>query len=191
VGSVGVGGFGSGGGIVAAPGWGLSGFAPGSKSSKEVWKVVNELGLPLRVARSRSTLDEQNRGRDHDQRARGVGIRTGVEGEFERRTQGKVRLLCLGVESRRFRLLRAQGKVAESEVWEEKSRRKEMAALRKELYGGGVGKEGRLSLDPEWDDVVPIVLQEPEKALAAIAYPQDYAEGEFVSEKGLCLAGSS
>ncbi|KAL2262705.1 hypothetical protein VTK26DRAFT_356 [Humicola hyalothermophila] len=51
-----------------------------------------------------------------------------------------------------------------------------MAQLSKALYGGGVGKDGKLSLDPEWDDVMPVVLEEPEGALAAIAYPADYAE---------------
>ncbi|KAH6626223.1 geranylgeranyltransferase type I alpha subunit-like protein [Chaetomium sp. MPI-SDFR-AT-0129] len=51
------------------------------------------------------------------------------------------------------------------------------AELKKELYGGGVGGEdGKLSTDPEWADVEPVVLQEPEGALAAIAYPDDYAE---------------
>ena len=54
-----------------------------------------------------------------------------------------------------------------------------MATLRKELYGGGVGKQGKLAMDPEWDDVQPVVLEEPEGALAAISYSADYAEGEF------------
>jgi protein farnesyltransferase/geranylgeranyltransferase type-1 subunit alpha len=36
----------------------------------------------------------------------------------------------------------------------------------------------KLPGDPEWDDVVPVVLEEPEGALAAIAYPAEYAEGE-------------
>jgi protein farnesyltransferase/geranylgeranyltransferase type-1 subunit alpha len=69
--------------------------------------------------------------------------------------------------------------VTEQEVIEETSRRLQMAALRTELYGGGVGKDGKLATDPEWDDVVPVVLEEPEGALAAIAYPAEYAEGEF------------
>lgn len=55
-----------------------------------------------------------------------------------------------------------------------------MAQLKRELYGGGVGKDGKLRMDPEWDDVTPIVLEEPEGALAAIAYPKDYAEGKFL-----------
>lgn len=49
-----------------------------------------------------------------------------------------------------------------------------MAALKEELYGE---RSGPYANDPEWDDVVPIVAEEPEGALAAIAYPDDYAEG--------------
>ncbi len=49
-----------------------------------------------------------------------------------------------------------------------------MAALKRELYGEIVGS---LAGDPEWDDVIPIANEEPEGALAQIAYPDDYAEG--------------
>ena len=49
-----------------------------------------------------------------------------------------------------------------------------MAALNAELYGE---RSGPYANDPEWDDVVPIPAEEPEGALAAIAYPDDYAEG--------------
>lgn len=48
-----------------------------------------------------------------------------------------------------------------------------MAALRGELYGE---RTGTYASDPEWDDVTPVALEEPEGALAAIAYPDDYAE---------------
>lgn len=128
---------------------------------------MNELGLPLRAAAVSRLGDSE--------------AALTVE-EFERRAEGKVRLACLEVESRRFRELRRRGGggVTDTEVQQERGRRQEMAELRRNLYGGGVGKDGRLALDPEWDDVVPIVLQEPEKALATIAYPAHYAEGEFV-----------
>lgn len=67
-----------------------------------------------------------------------------------------------------------------------------MAGLKKELYGGFVGSEdGKLSTDPEWADVEPVVLQEPEGALAAIAYPDDYAEGEFPPLVSVTLSGFS
>ncbi|KAK1718388.1 farnesyltransferase [Colletotrichum lupini] len=35
---------------------------------------------------------------------------------------------------------------------------------------------GPYATDPEWDDVMPIPAEEPEGALATIAYPEDYAE---------------
>ncbi|KAI0472107.1 farnesyltransferase, partial [Xylariaceae sp. FL0804] len=49
-----------------------------------------------------------------------------------------------------------------------------MATLQADLYGGD--KMGLYATDPDWDDVVPIPQIEPEGALAAIAYPEDYAE---------------
>ena len=64
--------------------------------------------------------------------------------------------------------------VSDEEITAEKARRKEMATLKKELYGEITGS---LASDPEWDDVIPIANEEPEGALAQIAYPDDYAEG--------------
>lgn len=75
-------------------------------------------------------------------------------------------------ESRRFRIERPD---TYQEVEEEKARRREMAELRQQLYGGAKG--GSLSMDPEWDDVIPVQVEEPEGALAAISYPAEYAEG--------------
>lgn len=65
--------------------------------------------------------------------------------------------------------------LTEEDIKAEKERRKEMAALTRALYGV---KMGPYSSDPEWDDVVPIPQMEPEGALAAIAYPEDYDEGK-------------
>ena len=147
----------------------------GAKTVKEVWKAVGEGSVALRVAREGYYSLEG--GKD-----KGVS----VEG-FEERLRGKWRLSSLEVESRRFRVRREQARRGDSsavatdgEIEEEKQRRREMAHLRKELYGGGVGKEGRLAMDPEWDDVEPVVLEEPEGALAAIQYSSDYAEGELL-----------
>jgi protein farnesyltransferase/geranylgeranyltransferase type-1 subunit alpha len=64
--------------------------------------------------------------------------------------------------------------VTADEVEEEKLRRKEIARLRMELYGERTGEYGT---DPAWDDIVPMPIEEPEGALAAIAYPEEYAEG--------------
>lgn len=70
---------------------------------------------------------------------------------------------------------RRDGKEIPAEtVEEEKTRRKNMAELRRELYGE---QTGSLAQDPLWDDVIPIPQNEPEGALAQIAYPDDYAEG--------------
>ncbi|KAK3299327.1 uncharacterized protein B0H64DRAFT_388104 [Chaetomium fimeti] len=145
----------------------------GVKTLREVWKIVNEGGLGLRVARVRKSPPGGE-----------VGVR-----EFEAKWERKVVLGCLEVESRCFRTRWERERrgeveeltgelvvVTEQEAFEETRRRKEMAALRKELYGGGVGKEGKLAMDPEWDDVEPVVLEEPEGALAAISYSADYAE---------------
>ncbi|EAQ90571.1 hypothetical protein CHGG_02506 [Chaetomium globosum CBS 148.51] len=145
----------------------------GVKTLKEVWKVVNEGGVALRVARVKK-----------GDKGVGAGVR-----EYEAKWERKVVLGCLEVESRCFRTRRERERkgelevltgepvvVTEQEVFEETRRRKEMAALKKELYGGGVGKEGKLAMDPEWDDVEPVVLEEPEGALAAISYSADYAE---------------
>lgn len=66
--------------------------------------------------------------------------------------------------------------VTEREIDEEKVRRSKMAALKKELYGE---INGKLAGSVEWEDVVPIPHEEPEGALAAIAYPAEYAEGMF------------
>ncbi|KAH6845503.1 hypothetical protein B0I37DRAFT_380324 [Chaetomium sp. MPI-CAGE-AT-0009] len=147
----------------------------GVKTLREVWKAVNEGGVPLRVARVRRCEG-------------GKGEVVGVS-VFEAQWERKVVLGCLEVESRCFRTRRERERrgevevltgelvvVTEQEVFEETRRRKEMAALRKELYGGGVGREGKLAMDPEWDDVEPVVLEEPEGALAAISYSADYAE---------------
>jgi protein farnesyltransferase/geranylgeranyltransferase type-1 subunit alpha len=68
--------------------------------------------------------------------------------------------------------------VTADEVEEEKLRRKEIARLRMELYGERTGEYGT---DPAWDDIIPMPIEEPEGALAAIAYPEEYAEGPIDS----------
>lgn len=60
------------------------------------------------------------------------------------------------------------------EIDEERLRRKEISALRMELYGE---RTGAYAEDPAWDDIIPMPVEDGEGALAAIAYPEDYAEG--------------
>lgn len=67
--------------------------------------------------------------------------------------------------------------VTDDEVEEEKLRRKEIASLRMELYGE---RSGAYGADPEWDDVIPMPVEDGEGALAAIAYPEEYAEGIYI-----------
>lgn len=64
--------------------------------------------------------------------------------------------------------------VTDDEIEEEKLRRKEIASLRMELYGE---RSGAYGTDPAWDDVIPMPVEDGEGALAAIAYPEEYAEG--------------
>ncbi|KAL2197428.1 hypothetical protein P885DRAFT_35640 [Corynascus similis CBS 632.67] len=152
----------------------------GPKTLKDVWRIVNERSVPLRARKLKGSK---------------VGLQEEEErlrvSEFEARWEKKVVLSCLAVESRCFRARRERERrgqaeertgeavvVTEQEVFDETRRRREMAALRKELlYSDGAGyKDGKLAADPEWDDVEPVVLEEPEGALAAIAYPAHYAE---------------
>lgn len=161
---------------------------PGQKSQKEIWKAVNESSPPIplrsiRPKRKRHPSTPNSWGVDH----RGREVGTYSLAEFSARQEKRWKLSCLLLLSRRFSELRDRERrgdrsvvVTEQEYLEEKQRRREMAQLKKELYYGTGGmaanREGRLALDPEWDDVVPIRLEEPEKALAAITYTADYAE---------------
>ncbi|KAK4191681.1 putative farnesyltransferase [Podospora australis] len=152
----------------------------GPKSQEEIWKAVNNSPtFPLRVIKRRQKA--QSFGID----SRGREVGTYTLPEFEAREERRIKLSCLLLLSNRFSELRDRERrgfdksvvVTEQEYLEEKARRKEMAQLQKKLYGTqGMAKEGKLALDPEWDDVTPIKLEEPEKALAAIAYTADYAE---------------
>ncbi|CAG8950631.1 hypothetical protein HYFRA_00002840 [Hymenoscyphus fraxineus] len=73
-------------------------------------------------------------------------------------------------ESERFRERRETGKdITETELEEERRRRKLMGVLGGRKFGGYEG-------DPVWDDVVPIEQDDGEGALAQIAYTGEYAE---------------
>ncbi|KAJ9143838.1 Protein farnesyltransferase/geranylgeranyltransferase type-1 subunit alpha [Pleurostoma richardsiae] len=152
----------------------------GARAQKDVWKHVNESGLPPRSLKSPPgphTWGTDRSGRDVGEYA---------PEEFAARTEARARLACLRLLQGSFRQrweLAKRGAldpdtkevfvVGEDEVDEERGRRKEIATLRMELYGE---RTGPYALDPEWDDVVPIPIEEGEGALAAIAYPEDYAE---------------
>ena len=104
---------------------------------------------------------------------------------FDQRVEKRTRLTELGLLSKAFRdrrdRLRGSSSengdaITETDIKEEQHRRIEMSKLRSELYGL-VPEAGTFDSDPEWDDVVPIPVEEPEGALASISYPQEYAQG--------------
>lgn len=155
------------------------------KAQKELWKQANELNLPLHKLPRPVPFQF---GRDKHGRDRGDYT---IE-EFDAYRAKRHRLTGLEARSDRFRNRRArqaaggvvdwetgekkneaENTITKEDIEEERARRKEMANLRKDLFGQ---KTASYALDPEWDDVVPIPQDEPEGALAAIAYPDDFAE---------------
>lgn len=141
-----------------------------NKAEREYWKSVTKEALPIRRLRRDYNWGKDRSGRD---------LGTYKIADFEQRSLKQARLTALDILHRQFLtkrdVARREGReVSEETIDEEKTRRKVMADLRRELYGE---QTGSLAQDPAWDDVIPIPLNEPEGALAQIAYPDDYAEG--------------
>ncbi|KAG6007229.1 hypothetical protein E4U21_006248 [Claviceps maximensis] len=141
-----------------------------NKAEREYWKQVNKDGLPIRRLRKDYDWGKDKSGRD---------IGTYKLEDLQLRTLKHARLSALDILHRQFLLKRQtsranDGQLSEQDIIEEKTRRKEMSALKRELYGEMTSS---LANDPEWDDVIPIPHSEPADALAKIAYPDDYAEG--------------
>ncbi|KAI1254350.1 hypothetical protein MGN70_004747 [Eutypa lata] len=151
------------------------------KAQKDLWKQASELNLPLR---NLPRPEPFRFGRDKNGRDLGDYP---IE-EFDAYRAKRSRLSSLESASDRFRTHREKQEVGvvdwetgekveytvtEEDTQAERLRRKEMADLRKDLFGQ---KTASYALDPEWDDVTPIPQVEPEGALAAIAYPEDFAE---------------
>ncbi|KJZ74987.1 hypothetical protein HIM_05473 [Hirsutella minnesotensis 3608] len=140
-----------------------------NKTEREFWKQVSKDGLSIRRLRK-----DYDWGKDRS----GRGFESYNLAEFEQRSLKQARLTALDILHRQFfakRNLaqRAGGDLSATEIEDEKKRRRDMATLKRELYGE---IPGTLANDPEWDDVIPIPQNEPEDALAKIAYPDDYAE---------------
>lgn len=153
----------------------------GTKAQRDLWRHINEASLPIRTLKP---SPEQTHIWGTDKSGRDVG--TYPLAQFDERTEKRARLTSLIVASKSFDEHRNRARrgtpdpvtgdktiLLDADIEAERGRRKEMAALRAELYGG---RTGAYAADPEWDDVTPIALEEPEGALAAIAYPDDYAE---------------
>lgn len=185
----------SGGSSSGSSSW-SSGHVLTGKAAKDLWRWANETGAPLRAIKSHGGKGSGGAGSGdgyydwgRDRFGRPVADYTLTQ--FADRSAKRIALTALGVESRAFRQRRnrwaaidstsggsGEDDVAETrkrELDEERERRRKMAALRAELYGERIGTYAQ---DPEWDDVVPVPAEEPDGALAAIAYPEDYAEGE-------------
>jgi protein farnesyltransferase/geranylgeranyltransferase type-1 subunit alpha len=140
-----------------------------NKTEREFWKFVTKEGLPIRRLPRDYAWGKDRSGRD---------IGTYSPDELEQRTLKHAKLTSLQIQHRQFLKKRElQTEVSTEEINTEKTRRKAMAALKRDLYGEITGS---LAQDPEWDDVIPIPQNEPEGALAQIAYPDDYAEGTSV-----------
>jgi protein farnesyltransferase/geranylgeranyltransferase type-1 subunit alpha len=140
-----------------------------NKTEREFWKFVTKEGLPIRRLPRDYAWGKDRSGRD---------IGTYSPDELEQRTLKHAKLTSLQIQHRQFLKKRElQTEVSTEEINAEKTRRKAMAALKRDLYGEITGS---LAQDPEWDDVIPIPQNEPEGALAQIAYPDDYAEGTSV-----------
>ncbi|KAI0015335.1 protein prenylyltransferase [Xylariomycetidae sp. FL0641] len=154
--------------------------SPTKRAQKDLYRAASELGVPWRSAP-----------RPHDGQW-GTDWRGRDRGDYSLEQwrafeEKQRRLLELKKQSQRFKDVRdahARGKRdwrtgevyafdQEKENADERKRREEMADLNQDLYGA---KMASYALDPDWDDVTPIPQVEPEGALAAIAYPDDYSE---------------
>jgi protein farnesyltransferase/geranylgeranyltransferase type-1 subunit alpha len=155
------------------------------KLEREYWKQLGRENIPARGLRFKDFVWGRDRtGRD-------VGEYS-VD-EFSARRKKEERVVVLTLESERFRARRELEKVrgcdrkgekvvvSEEEKKQERKRREEAAGLKKDLYGTTMM---RYTFDPAWDDVVPLPADEPDMALAAIAYPEDYVEGERAFRRG-------
>lgn len=154
-----------------------------NKTQKELWRHANEASLPLRALK-RAPSPETSPGAPasgppsvwgRDRSGRDVG--TYDLEDFRERTARRVRLTALGVAQCAFLAKRdgSEADITPQDIQAEKQRRADIAALQMELYGQRTG--GSYAQDPDWDDIEPVAIVEPEGALAAIAYPDAYGEG--------------
>ena len=146
-----------------------------NKAHKELWKHINEASLPLRCLSkptpAAAATSPAAASWSSDRSGRPLGDYSSEE--FRLRSEKRARLTALQVQREVFANKDATTRT-EDDVTDERQRRADIAALKMELYGQRTS--GSYASDPSWDDVTPIALHEPEGALAAIAYPEAYAE---------------
>ncbi|KAK1673490.1 prenyltransferase alpha subunit [Colletotrichum godetiae] len=157
-----------------------------NKAEREFWKQVNRESPPIRRLDRQKTTEKGAVVYDWGKDKNGRDVGEYPLEQFAARAAKQAQLTALEILHRRFLQRRefasagttdaATGNVeaiSNEDIQEETQRRREMSAIRRELYGD---KMGPYATDPEWDDVVPIPAEEPDGALATIAYPEDYAE---------------
>ncbi|WQF79550.1 hypothetical protein CDEST_04564 [Colletotrichum destructivum] len=157
-----------------------------NKAEREFWKQVNRESPPIRRLDRRKTEKGAAVVYDWGNDKNGRDIGEYPLEQFAARAAKQAQLTALEILHRRFLQRRefardsvkdaTTGEIAQitkEDIQEETQRRRDMSAIRKDLYGD---KMGPYATDPEWDDVVPIPAEEPTGALATIAYPEDYAE---------------
>ncbi|KAB5575457.1 hypothetical protein GE09DRAFT_1215232 [Coniochaeta sp. 2T2.1] len=155
----------------------------GAKAQRDLWRQVNESSLPIRCLKP---LPPNHNIWGTDKSGRDIGTYSPTQ--FAERTGKLARLTALQAQSHAFASLRSRAArgipdpitgeptlLLDADIQSEHARRKEMASLSSDLYGVRTGGSTYAS-DPEWDDITPVTLVEPEDALASIAYPEDYAE---------------
>lgn len=167
----------------------------GNKPQREAWKTVNEAsGLPYKALKNQKKSGGSYRwGTDRF----GADLGEYPPEQFAKRSERALQLAALEVQRLAFleKRERERGKwvdpstkqlvtVSAEEIEEERLRRTEIAALKMELYGE---KTGAYNSDPDWDDVIPMPVEDGEGTLAAIAYPDDYAEGMSTFIFFLCM----
>lgn len=164
----------------------------GNKSQKDVWKTVNDAGgLPFRALKTPRGGGTGGSSTTYDWGKDRFGADLGEypPEQFAKRSERALQLAALEVQHDAFLEKRERERnkwvdpdtkeivtVEPDEIEGEKLRRQEIAALRMDLYGERTGAYGT---DPAWDDVIPMPVEDGEGALAAIAYPEDYAEGIY------------
>lgn len=138
---------------------------------KEFWKAVETQKIPIPLTEP-VDLGKDSRGRD-------IASYTPEEYTNYEKKQGQLRRLRTESRSYRERVLISQTVDDEDPEENEFKEDIEVERNRRKLIGHLQGKKmGRYEADPVWDDVVPIPQDDGEGALAAIAYTDEYSEGE-------------
>jgi protein farnesyltransferase/geranylgeranyltransferase type-1 subunit alpha len=133
---------------------------------KEFWKSVEQQKIPIPLPKPKD-LGKDSKGGD---------IRNYTPEEYRLYQKKEGDLQTLREKSTQFKQKgRKLGKQRDiGDIEDERNLRKLVGVLQRK-------KMGKYEGDPEWDDVVPIPQDDGERALAQIAYTDEYAEGELLT----------